>query len=278
MMADPGRFVVRCEHHGAPQARHRVIIMGIRLDCMGPSVIRTPGLREVERPVCIEEALSGLPSLRSGLSRGPDSPERWRNEVERQRDRVVRSIRVRYPEVARILHELEPGSELPRQSTTCDGQTAGRKGRMGRRGHPVVLNHETRGHMPSDLGRYLFCAAFAEEYGRSPTRSDFPEALAPDHANWDTGVFADRFRVQVRSRPSSTITSHLSKDGHAFIHWDPVQCRSLTVREAARLQTFPDDYLFLGNRTQQFVQVGNAVPPAIASQIARVVYDILQGP
>lgn len=132
----------------------------------------------------------------------------------------------------------------------------------------AVPNHETRGHMADDLARYLFAAAFAKTYGQSPKARVFPESLAPNHRNWRSGKFADRFRVQVAHRPARTVTSHIAKDGHYYIHPDPAQCRALTVREAARLQTFPDNYLFRGTRTQQYVQVGNAVPPLLASQIA----------
>jgi DNA (cytosine-5)-methyltransferase 1 len=138
-----------------------------------------------------------------------------------------------------------------------------------------VTCHETRCHLESDLKRYLFAAHFLKENKRSPKLKDYPISLLPSHKNATSGKFEDRFRVQDPEKPATTITSHISKDGHYFIHYDPSQCRSLTVREAARIQTFPDNYYFWGNRTQQYHQVGNAVPPLLAKKLSEIVKSIL---
>jgi DNA (cytosine-5)-methyltransferase 1 len=134
--------------------------------------------------------------------------------------------------------------------------------------------------MQKDLYRYFYAACFAQAENISPKLRDFPIDLLPNHANVADAIegnnlFQDRFRVQLPDRPKTTVTSHISKDGHAFIHYDPTQCRSMTVREAARAQTFPDNYLFTGSRTAQYTQVGNAVPPLLANQIADRVYRVL---
>jgi len=148
-------------------------------------------------------------------------------------------------------------------------------------GMDFVVNHETRKHIPDDLLRYLFVASYAVVNRASPKLHHFPAELLPHHKNVANalrrgyGYFNDRFRVQVEDQPATTVTCHICKDGHYFIHHDPSQCRSWTVREAARVQTFPDNYFFEGTRTDQYRQVGNAVPPHLALQIARLVATIL---
>lgn len=280
----PSDFIVRAEKFGVPQRRHRVIIVGIRRDlARSASMAR---INVCSTPPTLAETIGNLPALRSGLSRGHDSEAAWREAVinagrrlssihRRKDDAPLRST------FAALTKELEASPPLPRASAALPLSYGTANNRLlrwlERPKLRAVAQHESRGHMASDLERYMFVAVFGEKHGFSPKTEDFPLALHADHRNWHTGVFNDRFRVQLASQPSTTITSHISKDGHYFIHPDPKQCRTLTVREAARLQTFPDDYIFLGNRTQQYVQVGNAVPPYLARQIAKLVLESLRG-
>ena len=276
-------YLIRSENYGVPQCRHRVILLGVRED-----VYRR--MREGEflldknrhGKVTVRHVIGGTPPLRSGFSKGGnDSASRWSRFFRNQLSNgFIESL----PPELRLkmydhLLELSAGNLNRRQG--------GKRGRKTTR-HPEwyqdknlreLPNHETRGHMESDLLRYLFVSAYGVENKASPRLADFPKRLLPDHKNAKDGrianTFADRFKVQRWDEPSSTVTCHISKDGHYFIHPDPTQCRSLTVREAARLQTFPDNYFFEGGRTQQYHQVGNAVPPFLASQLAEVVYGIL---
>lgn len=280
-------FIVQAEKFGVPQARHRVILLGVRedVDHSGLSARLSPAPQQV----LIEHAIRELPKLRSKLSRN-DSSMAWRDtvialarrfakeadheksyEIARRLDSVTRSIKLDLP-TGSLRMDKEGVRPTYESRATFDKWISDEK-------VDVWLNHESRSHMDSDLGRYLYASVFAELHRRTPKgHLEFPfKGLAPAHANWESGKFIDRFRVQRYGAPSTTVTSHISKDGHYFIHPDPAQCRSLTVREAARLQTFPDNYFFQGNRTQQYHQVGNAVPPLLARQIAEIVRNIVSG-
>ncbi|MCB1347113.1 MAG: DNA cytosine methyltransferase [Maritimibacter sp.] len=273
-------FIVRAEQHGVPQARHRVFVVGIRSDLAAPQ----PGTVLLPRSnsiVSVEDAIFDLPELRSGLSTG-DSPAQWREAVLAQADRILGSNLVP-DDLRRALASLKANG-LARATSRVSVSTGATKvdvqprlrdwlsdNRLRR-----ILHHETRGHIADDLGRYLYAATHALARDDFPRIDEFPEFLQPNHRNRSSGKFKDRFRVQLKDRPSTTVTSHISKDGHYFIHPDARQARSLTVREAARLQTFPDNYFFMGNRTQQYHQVGNAVPPYLAFQIGQVVRNLLE--
>lgn len=268
-------FLIRAEDYGVPQARHRVILLGVRGDIQG-----VPGtLTSRNQKTTVEQVLEDLPKLRSGLSKRKDGTKEWESVVSNNAIMVKKLVKRLFGNLDNI--DLIPLKRLPRSAmkpVELPDQMPEHLVNWYRRNEPsCVLNHETRGHMESDLLRYSYSAAFTHlSGGTSPKSRDFPDELAPAHENWESGSHADRFRTQAANKCSTTVTSHISKDGHYFIHYDPKQCRSLTVREAARLQTFPDNYLFEGNRTQQYVQVGNAVPPYLAQQIGQVVIELLR--
>ena len=274
----PEDFVVRSEKYGIPQTRHRIIIVGIRSDLTASPDLLSP----VASTTTVEDVIADLPKLRSSLSKESDSARTWRDVIRTfpfdsfngaLSSQVVDALR-RASE--RVGSKLDAGSRfVPIRSRPkrffnwfYDAKLRG------------VCNHESRGHIRSDLHRYFFAAVFAKTFGRSPLLEDFPTALLPNHQNVANALketkFNDRFRVQMAGRPATTVVSHISKDGHYYIHYDSSQCRSLTVREAARLQTFPDNYFFEGPRTEQYKQVGNAVPPLLAKQIAEIVAAILR--
>ncbi|SMY17469.1 DNA cytosine methyltransferase [Photobacterium aquimaris] len=274
---DSSDFLIRSEKYGIPQARHRVILLGVRQD-----IDRVPDtIQPMEQSVSVEQVLSDLPPLRSGLSKQKDIQKDWEEQVQINANKLKNILKSRFDREAVDNLNLEPMLGLERQSSRfleLEHNIPAHIQNWYLDNHPgCVLNHATRGHMTSDLLRYAYSAAFTKlSGGISPKARDYPLELAPAHENWDSGAHADRFRTQAANKCATTVTSHISKDGHYFIHYDPQQCRSLTVREAARLQTFPDNYLFEGTRTQQYVQVGNAVPPYLAQQIGSVVMVLLE--
>ncbi|WP_462147031.1 DNA cytosine methyltransferase [Pseudoalteromonas gelatinilytica] len=280
----PKDFILCSEDYGIPQNRHRVIILGIKkkngqvLDSIEPL--------EHSQKVSVGDAIADLPKLRSPLSsRGKrynkDSLSAWKENLQTGVNELIDSGTLDNKLVIKLKENL---SQLKQSHLDISSVAQYNPSKF-----PTVFDefvkdtplsnirsHESRPHMDSDLLRYFFCASFRDVHGRNARADDFPDLLAPDHKNWKSGKFVDRFKVQNFNSQSSTVTSHISKDGHYFIHSSAEQCRSLTVREAARIQSFPDSYQFMGKRTNQFHQVGNAVPPLLARQIANIVMKLLK--
>lgn len=281
--------VINAEKYGVPQRRHRLILLGVRDDITAiPDVLKKAG-----KNVTVQDVIGDLPRLRSHISRKPDDPDEWLAAVRDDGRKMLLSI-VSEQGVRSAIEDAinDLSTDMGIGGAFISSNTSGpcelRKWFADKK-IGGVTHHRARGHMAADLHRYMFAAATARVTGVSPTLFEFPVKLLPKHKNTDglksgkgTGrknrevIFEDRFRVQIADKPATTITSHISKDGHYYIHYDPTQCRSLTGREAARIQTFPDNYFFEGNRTEQYHQIGNAVPPYLAYQLAGVVARLIE--
>jgi DNA (cytosine-5)-methyltransferase 1 len=286
-------YLIQSEDYGIPQKRHRVILLGVREDLsQEPSI-----LQKKKNYVNIEDVIGNLPPIRSGLNREfdgyqkkgngefkrvykkiEDNDTNWETLINKNLSELIQLEGFNGFNKLNFQHRshgigsefIKVGLDKRKTSNLSEWYTDRKLG--------GVLNHQSRSHLTQDLKRYLFATLFTEKYETIPKISDFKKygaKLMPDHVSADSGSFNDRFRVQKKGSPATTITSHISKDGHYFIHYDKNQVRSLTVREAARIQTFPDNYLFRGSRTKQYHQVGNAVPPYLAFQIGKIVQDLL---
>lgn len=171
------------------------------------------------------------------------------------------------------LPKLKPGEELSITKYTKPindylNQTGTRNGL------DFVTQHITRNHNGRDLKIY---SLVIDRWLHGHRRLKYDELPVRLRTHKNMKSFLDRFKVVDPNGHSHTVVAHIAKDGHYYIYPDPKQVRSISVREAARIQSFPDDYFFEGGRTAAFKQIGNAVPPLMAEKIALSLRKLING-
>ena len=232
VISDPEILVHNTADYGVPQLRKRVILMGVRRD------INIDVLQLYQDVVKTHW--------------NPETPE-----DERKGKKQFVNVRHALGD----LPPVEPGQDASTDSFNypCDNEFLKRIGRPGI--HPL-FDHIARRH--NDLDRERFQVMIHNHWTFGQLRREMPQ-YEHEHAR----VFDNSYVVQWWDLPSKTILAHIHKDGFQFIHPDEAQRRTFTVREAARIQSFPDDFEFKGSRGEKYKQIGNAVPPLFAEALAK---------
>ena len=163
---------------------------------------------------------------------------------------------------------VEPGCDAssPNFNYPCDNEFLRR---IGKRGIFPLMDHIARKH--NDLDRERFRQMISHHWSFGQLRREMPQ-----YEHEKARVFDNSYVVQWWDLPSKTILAHIHKDGFQFIHPDEKQARSFTVREAARIQSFPDDFVFKGSRGEKYKQIGNAVPVLFAEALAKSIKKNLE--
>ena len=254
--------------YGVPQKRERVILVGIKKSrkmCEVPVFEATHSdsrkhsnraLNSGKLPyVSVYEAIGDLPAVRpkitfTGLSENQKQLIRRKNRsIKNGNDRIEH-------DGTRLNKHLEKISHSGREFF----------GFVRPNGYKYLDHHTARSQQSSDIDlfRMMKQGETADEFMKR-----MPEK-AQKTIKYDMSSFKDKYRKQKANEPSTTVFAHLEKDGNRFIH--PLQARTYTPREAARIQSFPDPIIFEGTKNKKFRQIGNAVPPLMSYNIAKQIY------
>lgn len=202
----------------------------------------------------------------------------WKNEYDLSYPYFLKTPIGRF-HVSSLLNDLPPlqageGTEGPAKYTkpfSCSSEYLQRF--KIREKKDILIQHNARIHNPRDRTIYRLAI---EKWDKERKRLKYNELSPELQTHKNKTSFLDRFKVVNQYGHSHAILAHISKDGHYFIHPDVKQARSLTVREVARIQSFPDNYKFEGPRIAQYAQIGNAVPPLMAKGIAVEIEKMLE--
>jgi DNA (cytosine-5)-methyltransferase 1 len=187
--------------------------------------------------------------------------ERFANKYQIKRDLFYDLPRLKPGQELRIAEYTKPINEYLKVTKT-------------RNELDFVTQHITREHNQRDLEIY---SIVINKWIYKNERLKYDELPSRLQTHNKKDIFLDRYKVVDPNGHSHTVVAHIAKDGHYYIYPDPKQVRSISVREAARIQSFPDDYFFEGGRTAAFKQIGNAVPPLMAAALAKSIFNLLHG-